>query len=177
MYVTLLQLYTERTSNRYSLGGLISHIPSRTQLQNLVRIYPTTVLPVYTNVKTDMHGYLNQAWVLEALGVPVNYSASSYAVGKAFFDTSDSDRAGTSEAVSYLLDSGVKVHLVYGDRDFTCSWIGGEAASLAIEYSGSKHFKNAGYAPILSSKGVGGFVRQYGNFSFSRVFQAGHEGK
>jgi hypothetical protein len=124
-----------------------------------------------------MHGYLNQAWVLEALGVPVNYSASSHAVAKAFDGTSDFDRAGSSEAVSYLLDSGVKVHMVYGDRDYACGWIGGEAASLAIQYSGTEKFKNAGYAPILSSTGIGGFVRQYGNFSFSRVFQAGHEGE
>lgn len=124
-----------------------------------------------------MHGFLNQAWVLEALGVPVNYSASSHAVGQAFDNTADFDRPGCSEAVSYLLDSGVKVHMVFGDRDFACSWIGGEAASLAIEYSGTEKFKNAGYAPIISTKGVGGFVRQYGNFSFSRVFQAGHEGK
>lgn len=82
------------------------------------------------------------------------------------------------EAVAYLLDSGVKVHLMYGDRDFACNWLGGEAASLAIEYSGTEGFRNAGYAPLLSSPGiVGGFVRQYGNYSFSRIFQAGHEGK
>ena len=80
------------------------------------------------------------------------------------------------EAVSYLLDSGVKVHMVYGDRDYACNWLGGETASLAIRYSGTEEFKNAGYAPILGVEGVGGFVRQYGNFSFSRVFQAGHEG-
>ena len=49
--------------------------------------------------------------------------------------------------------------------------------SLGIKYSGSEKFRNAGYAPILSSEGTGGFVRQYGNYSFSRVFQAGHEGQ
>jgi hypothetical protein len=68
----------------------------------------------------DMHGYLNQGWVLEALGVLVNFSSSSHAVHEAFDGTSDFDRAGSSEAVAYLLDSGVKVHIVYGDRDFAC---------------------------------------------------------
>ncbi|KAH9217656.1 putative lysosomal protective protein precursor [Leptodontidium sp. 2 PMI_412] len=122
-----------------------------------------------------MHGYLTQSWVLEALGVPVNFSSSSPAVYTAFSLTHDIERRGSLEAVSYLLDSGVKVHMVYGDRDYACNWLGGETASLAIKYSRSEDFKKAGYAPILGSEGVGGFVRQFGNFSFSRVFQAGHE--
>ncbi|KAH7350655.1 carboxypeptidase C [Rhexocercosporidium sp. MPI-PUGE-AT-0058] len=122
-----------------------------------------------------MHGYLTKGWVLEALGVPVNFSSSSPAVFSAFGLTHDIERRGSMEAVSYLLDSGVKVHMVYGDRDYACNWLGGEAASLAIEYSRSEDFQNAGYAPILGLEGVGGFVRQFGNFSFSRVFQAGHE--
>ncbi|RDW62504.1 hypothetical protein BP5796_10806 [Coleophoma crateriformis] len=122
-----------------------------------------------------MHGYLTQGWVLEALGVPVNFTASSIAVSSAFQATGDMDRAGSMEAVSYLLDSGVKVHMMYGDRDYACNWLGGEAASLAIEYSGTENFKNAGYEALISGGSTQGFVRQYGNFSFSRVFQAGHE--
>ena len=156
---------------------MISLIPLQILLQNLVRIIFVGRRDVQTDAEIDMYGYLNQAWVLEALGVPVNFSSFSYAVGMAFDATTDFYRAGSSEAVSYLLESGVKVHMVYGDRDFACGLISGEAASLAIEYSGTENFKNAGYAPIISAKGIGGFVRQYGNFSFSRVFQAGHEGK
>jgi len=38
-------------------------------------------------------------------------------------------------------------------------------------------FASAGYADINTNGSyVGGQVRQYGNFSFSRVYQAGHEG-
>ncbi|KFY93110.1 hypothetical protein V498_04554 [Pseudogymnoascus sp. VKM F-4517 (FW-2822)] len=122
-----------------------------------------------------MHGYLAQDWVLSALGVPVNFTTSSPAVGDAFDSTGDINRAGSMEAVAYLLYSGVKVHLMYGDRDYACNWLGGEAVSVLIEHDGSEGFKGAGYAPILTSEGEGGFVRQYGNYSFSRVFQAGHE--
>lgn len=122
-----------------------------------------------------MHGYLTQSWVLEALGVPVNFTSSSHAVQQAFVGTQDIDRR-TTDAVAYLLDTGVKVHMVYGDRDYACNWLGGEAASLGVNYSRSEEFSQAGYAPIVSLDGVGGFVRQFGNFSFSRVFQAGHEG-
>ena len=54
--------------------------------------------------------------------------------------------------------------------------VGGEAVSLQIPYSGRSSFNSAGYAPIVANSTYnGGAVRQHGNFSFSRVFQAGHE--
>ena len=125
-----------------------------------------------------LYGYLSQHWVQKALGVPVNYTESSDAVSLAFESLGDFVRPGSREAVSYLLDNGVKVAMMYGDRDFACNWIGGERISLAIDYSKSQNFREAGYAPIVTSDGNqwGGMVRQHGNFSFSRVFQAGHEG-
>lgn len=65
---------------------------------------------------------------------------------------------------------------MYGDRDFACNWIGGEAVSLAIPYSDQEQFNAAGYAGIRTNDSyVGGQVRQHGNSSFSRVYQAGHE--
>lgn len=123
-----------------------------------------------------MYGYLNQHWVQQALGVPVNFSAVSMVVNEAFQGTADIERAGALDSVSYLLEHGIKVHMVYGDRDFICNWIGGESASLAVEYSGSEKFASAGYAPLLTSEGVRGYTRQYGNYSFTRVRDSGHEG-
>ena len=76
-----------------------------------------------------------------------------------------------------LLDNGVKIALVYGDRDYQCNWMGGEAVSLAINFSSSVEFSKAGYAELLTNDSyTGGLVRQHGNLSFTRVFQAGHEG-
>lgn len=78
---------------------------------------------------------------------------------------------GYLEDIAYILDSGIKVALVYGDRDYACNWIGGEEVSLAINYTESDQFRSAGYAAIeTNSSYVGGQVRQHGNFSFSRVF-------
>jgi carboxypeptidase C (cathepsin A) len=122
-----------------------------------------------------MYGFLSQQWVQKALGVPVNYTKSSEAVSGAFTSLGDFVRPGSREAVSYLLDNGVKVAMMFGDRDFICNWIGGERISLAIDYSATQQFRDAGYSPISTTEGVGSMVRQRGNFSFSRVFQAGHE--
>ena len=82
------------------------------------------------------------------------------------------------EDIAYVLENGIKVAMVYGDRDFACNWIGGERSSLSIPYIYSEQFKQAGYAPIeVGENYEGGQVRQYGNLSFSRVYQAGHMGK
>ena len=56
-----------------------------------------------------------------------------------------------------------------------CNWLGGEQASLNINYSSASNFREAGYTPVQTNESyVGGQVRQYGNLSFARVYQAGH---
>ncbi|KAI0541759.1 carboxypeptidase S1 [Xylaria digitata] len=120
--------------------------------------------------------YLNQPHVQAALGVPLNYTSSSSAVSSAFRGIGDYPRPGWVEDLAYLLENGIKVHLMYGDRDYACHWIGGEAVSLAINYTNTDKFHAAGYTDIVvNDTYVGGQVRQYGNLSFSRVYQAGHE--
>ena len=53
--------------------------------------------------------------------------------------------------------------------------MGGEAVSLNIKYKHSPQFAAAGYEDLqVNSTYIGGQTRQFGNFSFTRVFQAGH---
>ncbi|KAI1332446.1 carboxypeptidase C [Xylariaceae sp. FL0255] len=132
-----------------------------------------------------MHGYLMQESTLAALGVPVNHSAHSFATSRGFDGTYDFIHGGYLDAIAHLLDRGdVKVHLVYGDRDYACNWVGGEAASLAIPWTRSAKFAAAAYAPLMTPNDpaitaaateFSGMTRQFGNFSFTRVFQAGLE--
>lgn len=58
----------------------------------------------------------------------------------------------------------------------TGAGFGGEALSLAIPFSGSDDFADAGYADFKVGGKVAGKTRQAGLLSFTRVFQAGHEG-
>ncbi|KAG6035497.1 hypothetical protein E4U41_006051 [Claviceps citrina] len=123
--------------------------------------------------------YLNQDHILRAIGSPVNYTMASPAVSKAFQDTGDRSRGGNIKRLADLLGKGVRIGLVYGDRDYICNWYGGEAVSLGIARQSSPdyaaRFPDAGYAPIIvNDTYVGGLVRQYGNLSFSRIYQAGH---
>ncbi|KAF2758678.1 alpha/beta-hydrolase [Pseudovirgaria hyperparasitica] len=121
-------------------------------------------------------GWLNQPHVQQGLGVPRNWTQSSGPVSTAFRSIGDYPRPGWLEDLTYLLESGVKVTLVYGDRDYACNWFGGEAVSKAINYTNTEAFNAAGYAGIqVNDSYIGGQVRQYGNLSFSRVYEAGHE--
>ncbi|KAK4445150.1 carboxypeptidase C [Podospora aff. communis PSN243] len=124
-----------------------------------------------------LHGYLRRSSVLRALGVPVNYSSISPAVADAFVSTFDWLHPGNLDDLAHLLDhEDVAVHLLYGDRDPSADWVGGEKASLSIPWGGQKKFRQAGYTPLHTSSGaVKGMTRQLGKLSFTRVFQAGHE--
>ena len=136
---------------------------------DVTQLDPTLFPPPFTD------GYVNQPHVLSALGVPLNWTGSSEASSSAFRGIGDYPRPGWIEDIAYLLENGVKVSLMYGDRDFACNWIGGEDVSLAIPWDNQEKFASAGYAPILTNATYeGGLVRQYGNLSFTRVFQAGH---
>ncbi|KAK2602378.1 hypothetical protein N8I77_008916 [Diaporthe amygdali] len=125
-------------------------------------------------------GWLNQEWVQRALGVPVNFTWVSPIVSQAFVNHGDMARGGYLEGLADLLDNGVKVHMMYGDRDLACNWIGGEAASLAIPHRHQKAFANAGYTAMTVSSADQppfvpyGLTRQHGNLSFTRVYQSGH---
>ncbi|KAK1750434.1 alpha/beta-hydrolase, partial [Echria macrotheca] len=121
-------------------------------------------------------GYLNSKLIQEELGVPLNFSGLSTAVSNAFTATGDFVLGKNLAVLGKLVDQGVKVALMYGDRDYQCNWLGGEQISLAIASQTSPAFRKAGYAPIqIDDTHVGGYVRQHGRLSFSRVLGAGHE--
>lgn len=53
--------------------------------------------------------------------------------------------------------------------------MGAENVSLTAQWPYAGTFRDAGYADLVTNASyIGGLVRQVGNFSFSRVFQAGH---
>ncbi|KAF1834328.1 alpha/beta-hydrolase [Decorospora gaudefroyi] len=123
--------------------------------------------------------YLNQANVLRALGAPVNFTSSSGAVLEAFYSRGDAVRGAQLSSLAGLLARGIRVALIHGDADLICNWYGGQNYSLEIAklVPGYKtSFPAAGYADIrVKNANVGGQVRQFGNLSFSRIYDAGHQ--
>ena len=125
--------------------------------------------------------YLNGLPVQAAIGAQVNYTQTSEMVFGSFVNTGDYVRGGQIDDLAALLAAGIRVAFMYGDRDFICNWVGGEAVSFAVA-AATAHLQSsysswyaAGYAPIVANSSyIGGVVRQYGNLSFSRVYDAGH---
>ncbi|KAI1399041.1 peptidase [Hypoxylon fuscum] len=120
--------------------------------------------------------YLNTAKVQNAIGVDINYtSTSSQDVWIGFDYTGDFVYPNLLADLEGLLGYGVRIAMIYGDADYICNWMGGEAVSLAVNYTHKAEFASAGYAPFMVDDVEYGESRQYGNFSFTRVYDAGHE--
>ncbi|KAF2196786.1 peptidase S10, serine carboxypeptidase [Delitschia confertaspora ATCC 74209] len=120
--------------------------------------------------------FLNMEETQEKLGVNINYtSTNSRYVSQGFSSTGDFVWPNFIEDLEEILEYGVRVALIYGDADYICNWFGGEAVSLALNYTHSTEFRAAGYTPFLVNGTEYGEVREYGNFSFTRVYEAGHE--
>jgi len=122
--------------------------------------------------------YLNQPNVQQALGAYVNFSYSvtnlgAGTVATAFTYTGDDARHYSIIPDNQeLLAQGVQILQYAGDADYNCNWLGGQMVAAEINATG---WTSAGYQNISTSDGiVHGVVKQAGNYSFVRVYDAGH---
>jgi cathepsin A (carboxypeptidase C) len=112
--------------------------------------------------------FLAQKDVIEALGVQGHsWSECDTAVHQAL--TPDWFTDETSN-VAYLLSQNLPVLVYSGDLDFICNWLGGQMWTSQTNWTGQDAFNN------LQLQNVTGYgeSKTYQNFTFYRVFQAGH---
>lgn len=120
--------------------------------------------------------WLNTGEVQQALGVDLNYSGSnSIEVYGEFYKTGDWVRSRPLKDLNELLESGTRVALLFGDADYILNWQGGQDLSLAVNFTGSEGFRNSGYVPLVADGKRYGDTREADNFSFTRMFDAGHD--
>ncbi|KAF2260356.1 hypothetical protein CC78DRAFT_584917 [Lojkania enalia] len=62
-------------------------------------------------------GYFDLAGIQQALGVPLDFTGNSPIASITFNLTGDFCRGGRLATLSILLDEGVKIVMIYGDRD------------------------------------------------------------
>ncbi|KAK4507588.1 hypothetical protein PRZ48_001323 [Zasmidium cellare] len=127
---------------------------------------------------TSWVSYLNRPEIQQAIGAFTNFSYSVTNLGTGTvataFGTTGDDARGFDVAARNreLVEEGVYVLHYYGDADYMCSWIGGEAVAASVDAAG---WSGAGYENITTSDGeVHGVVKQSGKFGFARVYDAGH---
>ncbi|KAB8263050.1 Alpha/Beta hydrolase protein [Aspergillus pseudonomiae] len=140
-------------------------------------VHDLAEVPTSTMPQPYSDGFFNRPWVQDALGARVNFTANSNVVYNAFWSTGNAliTRGNAMDDFASIVKRGVKVNLIYGDRDYLCNWMGGENISLSIKHDQSAAFSSSGYADLITNRTyVGGVVRQHGNLSFTRVFDSGH---
>ncbi|KPA78502.1 putative serine carboxypeptidase (CBP1) [Leptomonas pyrrhocoris] len=73
-----------------------------------------------------------------------------------------------------MLAAGIRVLIYAGDCDFICNWIGNKAWVTALNWPGKTAFNAASDMEFRVGGRAAGQERKYGNFSFVRVYDAGH---
>jgi cathepsin A (carboxypeptidase C) len=76
--------------------------------------------------------------------------------------------------IASLVNNGTRVLIYAGDVDFICNWLGNQAWTLGLDWSGNAGFNAAPFSNWTVSGAAAGQVRNYGALSFLRVFNAGH---
>lgn len=108
------------------------------------------------------------------LGVDVSkYESCSDTVGVNFFLTHDMIK-GAKPYVTALLDRDVRVLIYAGTYDFACNWIGNEAWTLALEWSGQAEFGEQPLAEWAVDGKRAGRTRYTKGLTFATIDGAGH---
>ena len=123
--------------------------------------------------------WLNQKSVMKALGVEVeSYDSCNFDINRNFLFQGDWMQP-FQRLVPGILEK-IPVLIYAGDADFICNWLGNKAWTEALEWPGQKQFKAAELEDLrieLDGSKDGrkiGQVKSHGNFTFMRIFQAGH---
>jgi cathepsin A (carboxypeptidase C) len=118
--------------------------------------------------------YMNSPKVKDAIGSEVDeFVGCSSEVGIGFAFTGDGAKPFHTH-VTNLLENGVPVLIYAGDKDYICNWLGNQAWVHALEWTGHDGFNDASVRPWNVDGTPAGEVKNYGPFTFLRVYDAGH---
>jgi carboxypeptidase C (cathepsin A) len=132
--------------------------------------YLASVLTFYR----EMVKYLNRKDVQALLGVEVpTYASCSDPVGLDFGVTLDVMK-GATDYVSALLERDIRVLIYVGTYDWICNWLGNEAWTLALEWSGQAEFSSQPLTEWAVDGKRAGRTRHAKGFTFATVDAAGH---
>jgi len=76
--------------------------------------------------------------------------------------------------IPFILEKGLRVVVYSGDLDLICNWFGGFAWTNALRWSGAEEFNKAEMKVWKNGKISAGEAKTYKNFTFVRVYNAGH---
>jgi carboxypeptidase C (cathepsin A) len=128
-------------------------------------------------ITLSMAKYLDQPSVRHKLGVDPaitgDYSSCSNPVGQAFSLNMDEYHA-TYPHVAALLERGVRALIYVGSYDWICNWLGNQAWTLNMEWSGKEAFGQQPLQSWLVDGKAAGKFRSANGLTFATVDGAGH---
>ena len=72
------------------------------------------------------------------------------------------------------LASGIKVLIYAGDQDYICNWLGNQAWTRALDWPHKAEFNAASVTNWTVAGTPAGTIQASHNFTFLRVYDAGH---
>ena len=122
--------------------------------------------------------YLDRDDVREALGVSKarKWSDCSRSV-TLLFELAGDYMKDYQQMIPDLIEDGIRYLIYAGDQDFICNWLGNQAWTLALPWSGHDAFNAAKVNDWAVAGKKAGELRKSGadsKFSFLRVIDAGH---
>ncbi|KAH9912758.1 alpha/beta-hydrolase [Epithele typhae] len=118
--------------------------------------------------------FLRNQTVMNAIGAQARYSECSNPVGNQFGRTGD-DARSLLPALANLANERMKILIWAGDADINCNWLGGHASVLAMDWYGNETLHATPFTNMTIGDTAIAAIQNVDNFSFARVFQAGHE--
>ncbi|KAK7530742.1 putative carboxypeptidase S1 [Phyllosticta citribraziliensis] len=134
-----------------------------------VRLSANAVDPPETYVD-----YLARSDVKKAIGAKSNYSECPDAAYYKFSSTGDNPRSFVSE-LEAVIQAGISTIVWAGDADWICNWVGNYDVAQTLDFSGASTYRNASLEPYTVDGVEKGTFKTVDNFSFLRVYEAGHE--
>ncbi|KAG5419542.1 CPYA [Candida metapsilosis] len=118
--------------------------------------------------------YMNKPEVMKALGAEVSsYESCNFDVNRNFMFAGDWMKPYFKNVID-ILQKDLPVLIYAGDKDFICNWLGNQAWTDKLEWSGSKGFSKAPVRKWEVDGKHAGDVKNYEHFTFLRVFDGGH---
>lgn len=118
-----------------------------------------------------IENFLNLDSTKEALHIDTyhshNWESCNYGINSKFMQDWMKDFSGD---VAEVLDAGLQALIYVGDVDFICNYIGNEAWTYALEWSGKESFQAAEVHDWMEY----GKARTFEKFTYLQVFDAGH---
>lgn len=116
--------------------------------------------------------FLNQQSVIEAVGAEVSsYDSCNFDINRNFLFQGDWMQP-FHRLVPGILEQ-IPVLIYAGDADFICNWLGNQAWTEALQWPGQKAFNRAEVSSLMLDEEYGK-VKSSGNFTFMRIYGAGH---